>query len=101
LLAGRLADLQERIATAEQRLAAIDAERSELEHRQVTEADVARALADFEAVWDTLTPREQGELLRLLIERINYDGRDGTIAIGLRPNGIQTLIARANGETVK
>ncbi len=98
LVAGRLADLHDRIAAAEQRLRTIDVERTELERRQITEADVTRALADFAALWETLTAREQAEIMQLLIEQIDYDGRDSSITIAFRPNGLKTLLARANEE---
>jgi site-specific DNA recombinase len=77
LAATRLADLQERIVAAERGL--------------TDEADVARALAEFEPVWATLSLREQARLLRLLIERIDYDGAAGTISITFLPGGIKAF----------
>jgi len=42
-------------------------------------------------VWGTLSPREQARIVQLLVERVDYDGREGTIAVTFRPNGIRTL----------
>ena len=35
-----------------------------------------------------------GRLLQLLIERIDYDGRDGSISITFQPSGIKALADR-------
>ncbi|MEX0678373.1 MAG: recombinase family protein [Pirellulales bacterium] len=91
LAASRLADLQERIVAAERRMTEVRDETGRLRRDMIDETDVARALAEFEPVWDALSPREQGRLLQLLIERIDYDGRDGTISITFHPSGIKGL----------
>jgi site-specific DNA recombinase len=92
LAASLLADLQERIAAAEQRLAEVQGETQRLQREQIDETYVARALAQFEPVWEALSPREQERLLQLLIERIDYDGRDGTLSITFHPNGFDALV---------
>jgi len=51
--------------------------------------DAAKALAQFDPVWDALVPREQASLLQLLIERVDYDPKE--VAITFRPNGIASL----------
>src|SRR4051794_9295134 len=63
----RLADLQERIATAERRLRDIAEELASLDAAAIDEAEATEALASFDAVWQALTFQEQGKLLRLLI----------------------------------
>ena len=55
----RLADLQERIRVAEQRLTAIKAEIGQLSAEQLDEDEVAQALSVFEPLWASLTSREQ------------------------------------------
>jgi site-specific DNA recombinase len=87
----RLADVQERIGAAERRLTEIADELAALEAAVVTEADVAAALADFDAVWDALTPREQARALALLIEHVDHDGDGGNVSITFRPTGLKTL----------
>jgi site-specific DNA recombinase len=87
----RLLDAHDRIRDAERRVTGIDDELATLEGELIDEAEVAAALADFDALWDCLAPREQARVVELLIERVEYDGRAGNIAITLRPAGIVTL----------
>ncbi len=86
-----LADIQERIASAERRQSEVRDEVERLRRDMVSDADVAAALAEFEPVWGTLSPREQARLLHLLIERVDYDGRDGVISITFHASGIKSL----------
>ncbi len=86
-----LADLQERIGTTERRLSEIDNELTTLRTNQVDESEVTRLLANFHQTWDALAPRDQARVLELLIERIDYLGKEGQISLTFRPSGIQTL----------
>jgi site-specific DNA recombinase len=88
------ADLQDRVQTTERRLSELADERQRLGRDLINEDDAARALAAFDPVWETLSPREQTRLLQLLIERVDYDGRDGTISITFHPSGIKALADR-------
>jgi site-specific DNA recombinase len=88
-----LADLQERIATSERRLHGIADELETLDASDIDEAEAAEAFASFDAVWQALTFQEQGKLLRLLIQRIDYDGGRQKIALVFHPTGIGTLAA--------
>lgn len=98
-VAGRLADLHERIRGAELRLADIEAELASLNRQTVDEAELTRALAAFDPVWEQLSTREQGRVLQLLIERVEYDGRSGDVSITFHPAGIKTLNAEILEET--
>jgi site-specific DNA recombinase len=89
--AARLADLQERIGTAERRLTEIQEEFVCLERELIDEGEVARALAAFDPVWEALTPHEQARVIGLLVERVDYDGRLGKLTITFHAAGIQTL----------
>ncbi len=91
---GLQADIQERVQTTERRLSELATERQRLQRDLIDERDAARALKTFDPIWETLSPREQARLLQLLIERIDYDGREGTISITFRPSGIKTLTDR-------
>jgi len=90
----RLADLQDRVGVAERRLTEIRSEMAALEGQQVSEEELAAALGQFDPVWESLAPREQVRLVRLLVERVGYDGREGTVSVTLRPAGIKTLAAQ-------
>lgn len=87
----RLADAHDRIRAAERHVTEIDNELESLAGGLVDEAEVVAALADFDAVWNCLTPREQSRLVELLVEEVRYDGHGGKIAITFRECGIRTL----------
>ena len=53
--------------------------------------ECAPLLALWEYDWKTLASSEQARMLRLLIERIEYDGRAGTLALAVHPQGAQRL----------
>jgi site-specific DNA recombinase len=86
-----LAGVQERIGVAERRAIEVREQIQALSRERVEEREVEAALSVFDPVWDTLSPREQGRILRLLVERVDYDGKKGTVAVTFRPNGIKTL----------
>jgi site-specific DNA recombinase len=86
-----LAGLQERIAQAEQRLAAVRDQSQAIRQQELDPEDVARALSHFDVVWAALTLSEQARMLRVLVERVAYDGARGKVVITFHPAGIQTL----------
>jgi site-specific DNA recombinase len=90
-VADRLADLQDRVRSAEQRLAEVREQRIAADRGAVDEEDLAAALSLFDPVWDALVPKEQARVLRLLVERVGFDGRSGSLAITFRPSGIKAL----------
>ena len=86
-----LADLQDRIRHADHRAAEIDANIAAMEKGRIDETDVARALASFEPMWESMTQREQGRVVQLLVQRIDYDGGRGKVAITFHPSGFRAL----------
>jgi len=92
----QLADLQDRIRTMEQRMTAIREEVIAIQRETVDERDMARALAVFDPVWESLSPREQSRIVRLLIERVGYDGRDGRVTVTFRSPGVKALCSEAD-----
>ncbi len=89
----RLAELQERIRSAELRAAEVHDRLVALDHEQVKESEVAAALASFDPVWDALAPREQARIVQLLVERVDYDGQNEMVAITFHAAGIRALAA--------
>ncbi|MCI0588944.1 MAG: recombinase family protein, partial [Planctomycetes bacterium] len=83
----RLADLHDRMRAAEQRLTGIRERVLAAEKEKVDAGDLEGALSLFDPVWDALFPKEQARILRLLVERVGYDGREGTLAVTFRPSG--------------
>jgi len=96
--AARIADLTGQVDQSERRLAEIDGQLAELRDGLVTEADVAAAFADFDNVWRALSPREQVQLINLLVHRVEFDAADSTIEVSFHPTGIKAL---AQGEAVE
>jgi site-specific DNA recombinase len=96
----RMADLQDRIRAGEQRATQVREELVRLAGELVDEEEAARALAAFDPVWETLTPREQVRLIRLLVQRVDYDGEKGTVSVSFHPAGIKTL-SRASAEVAE
>jgi len=89
--AARLADLQERLRTAEHRMADLRQETLALGREQVTQGEVEAALAAFDPVWDALSTREQARIVQLLVERVDYDGRSDNVSITFHATGIKAL----------
>ena len=87
LTEGRIRETEMKITEVRGRIVAIGRE-------IVDEREVEAALSVFDPVWDTLCPREQARIIRLLVERVDYDGAKGTIAVTFHPNGIKTLAAQ-------
>ena len=88
-----LPELQSRIDVASDRLKAIEHERHTLQAQSIDNANVRQLLAGFEELWDTMQPREQVRLTSLLVDRVDFDGVAGDVAITFHDSGIQSLNA--------
>jgi site-specific DNA recombinase len=51
---------------------------------------VRAALGEFDELWSEMSPIERCRLLRLLIERVDYDGSQ--ISIAFHPTGFSNLL---------
>ncbi|MBL1216597.1 MAG: recombinase family protein [Planctomycetes bacterium] len=89
----RLADLHEQIQTGQRRLTEVNEQLIAVRSTAVNEIEAARALAAFEPVWEMLSPAEQARIIHLLVERIDYDGAQGKVAVTFRPAGLKALAA--------
>lgn len=92
----RSADLQELIRTIEQRLTTIHEEALTFQREAVDADDLTKALASFDPVWESLTPREQCRIIRLLVERVAYDGRTRNVTVTFRSCGIKALCSEVD-----
>jgi site-specific DNA recombinase len=90
-LVGRLADLHERIGTVESRVGKVRQQIKEITAELIPEEEAAKALSAFDPVWGTLTPLERARVMGLLVERVEYDGRDGKVTVAFHPTGIKAL----------
>lgn len=86
-----LADLQRQQAEATAALAELSARISTLTDQFITESQMHHAIASFFPAWESLTGPERLRLLKLLIQRVTYNGESGEIAVSFQPNGIKAL----------
>lgn len=91
----RLADLQDRILLLEQRNTLINEDIVTLSKEMVDENELESALSHFDPIWNSLALREQARIIQLLVERVVYNGEEGTVAVTFHPNGIKTLAQEA------
>jgi site-specific DNA recombinase len=88
--------LQSRIRPIEQRLSVVRDQLQSLDGELIDESDVTTALGQFDTLWESLKVAEQNRLIRLLVERVDYDSQAGTIVVTFQPSGIRSLIQQAN-----
>jgi len=91
LATDRMADLHDRIRTAEQRTTEVREQIVALSRELVDAREVGEACSLFDPMWDMLTAREQARILHLLIQHVDYDGQNGNVSITFHPTGIKTL----------
>jgi radical SAM superfamily enzyme YgiQ (UPF0313 family) len=84
---------QERVATLERRAVEIADRVALLDAQKIDEADLARALESFDPVWNALLTPEKERVLRLLIERVAYDGATKQMQIRFALPGFAALAA--------
>lgn len=75
----------------ERRLTSLNEEIIAAERNLLSQDEVARALCRFDSLWDALTPHEQSRIIQLIVERVDYDGGSGKVAINFHRTGIRTL----------
>jgi site-specific DNA recombinase len=89
-LMAKLAESQERLVVLERR----QRELADLPvHQQIDVDRVGRVLAEFTELWGVLLAPERERVVRLLIERLDYDG--GNVTLHFSATGAQLLAAEA------
>lgn len=86
-----VAGRRDELRRLETRLTEVRERQVALSRALVDEREVVQALSLFDPVWDSLTPHEQARIVRLLVERVDYDGDSGSVAVTFRPTGIKML----------
>jgi site-specific DNA recombinase len=89
--ADRLAQVNDDIQRVERKVTELRHRATRLEHEHIDPAAVRSALASFAPVWEQLAPKEQARVIQLLVERVDYDGKAGTIAVTFHASGIKAL----------
>ncbi len=77
----RLAELNERIATSEPELHQLHIHISQLASSQLADEEIKAAFSDFDTLWKSVSQREQGKLMEVLVERVEYDPHDVAISV--------------------
>jgi site-specific DNA recombinase len=85
--------VNEAIQAAERKATELRDKAMQLEQEHVDPAAVRTALSSFAPVWEQLAPKEQARVIQLLVERVDYDGKAGTIGVTFHPSGIKALAA--------
>ena len=92
----RLAELNERIAQSELELHQLHIRISQLASSQLADAEIKAAFSDFDTLWKSVSQREQGKLMEVLVARVEYDPQDVAISVSFHRSGIKTLAAKAD-----
>lgn len=86
-----LADAQDRLRASEQQRSQLHSEFEALRSSIVSDEEVAEALAHFDPLWASMSPREKARLICLLVGRVTYNGEAGSVVMTFRSNGIAAL----------
>ena len=92
-VASTLNEKQQHVQTLESRLIKNDDELASLKTQAIDREDLARALEEFDPIWEVLLIPERERVLKLLIEKIEYDGESGEMTIHWRLAGFGELAA--------
>jgi len=87
----RIASLQRGIETTERRLMELTRERGDLDTDHINADDLRRTLAEFDAIWSSLTTKEQEQMVHLLVAKVGYDGRTGKVTVNFSNAGAKEL----------
>jgi len=79
------------VVALETLLTDLRAELASLRSLRIDPDHLRAALAAFDPVWEHMTSVERQRVIRLLIERIDYHGGEGKVAITFSPAGVRTL----------
>ncbi len=66
-------------------------ERNQVESKRLRDEQKSLARQMRDDLWQSLPPKEQVRVVRLLIDSVNFDGPGGNVAITFHPTGLKTL----------
>jgi site-specific DNA recombinase len=87
----RIVGIQKEIETTERQLVELAANRKSCEQDHINAEDLRRTLAEFDAIWSSLTTEEQEQMIQLLVAKVGYDGRTGKVTVNFRSAGAKEL----------
>jgi site-specific DNA recombinase len=94
-LMAKLAETQERLTNGERREREIGDRLRAVAEQEIDPVAVGHALAQFTDLWEVLLTPERERVVRLLIDRVNYMGVNGTLTISFSSTGAGLLAAEA------
>jgi site-specific DNA recombinase len=86
-----LSEIQSRLETADRRSQQITSDLAAIEAQRIDDEQIKEVLIGFDNLWQTLPPKEQVRLVRLIVESVSFDGPRGNVAITFHPTGLKTL----------
>jgi site-specific DNA recombinase len=89
-------DLQQRIVAAEAQLQDLEQQEQRLRETRISEPDAQQTMAQFDQVWDHLTPAEQVRLVEMVVKQVEYDGQQQMVSLTFHAIGIKTLAQEAS-----
>ncbi|MFO0858014.1 MAG: recombinase family protein [Phycisphaerales bacterium] len=87
----RLAHAQSRLSFIQQRLIEVETVLSEGESRLVSPEQAKTILKNFDKAWSELIPREQARFLSLLVECVEWNHKEGSVAMTFRPTAFAAM----------
>ncbi len=87
----RITEITRRVKTTEHRRRVAQETLTAVRGRAINRTGVSEAMSQFDALWARLTAREKHEALALLVERVEYDGASGEVAITFREEAASLL----------
>jgi site-specific DNA recombinase len=87
----RIVELHVQIARVQHRLVEIKQRTEQIENRRLSDPDIDAAFDNFDELWRSLSTREQVELLRLLVARVEFAADTSSVEISFHPTAIHTL----------
>jgi len=96
--------IRENIGHLERRLPETQEQALELQQQPLGVEVAARVLAALEQRFGVLPVIDQGRLIQLMVQRVDYDGGQGKLALTLDPAGLVAVLeeqAKRNQETAK
>lgn len=87
----RISALQGDIEKTERRLGELAAERGDFDTANISGEELRQTIAEFDAVWASMTTREQEQMIRLLVAKVGYDGRTGKVTVNFSNTGAKDL----------
>jgi site-specific DNA recombinase len=91
----RIAEINEKIMADQRREQQLRQALDDMRSQRIGPEEAKRRLSDFDEVWGSLIPREQARLLKLLIEKVEYDSESQSVSVTFRPGGIKRLAREA------